>query len=254
LLDNGASLAEESPSMARDFEELDYRETRMGELILRRRRVKALDDLEVFEVILGDAFLMTSMFNVVEIALSDLGLAAHPRKEGLEVVVGGLGLGYTAQAALKHDFVDSLIVVDALAEVIEWHEKGLVPVGLELCADERCRLVHGDFFALAGQPEVGFDPEKPGRLFDAVLLDVDHTPSKLLDASHASFYQKEGLEALASQLRDDGVFAMWSDDPPDEPFMASLREVFSDCQAEEVKFFNPLQEREAKSTVYVALK
>ncbi|MEM7385221.1 MAG: spermidine synthase [Verrucomicrobiota bacterium] len=253
-MDRGFLLGDGSPAMARDFEELDYRETRMGELILRRRRVKALDDLEVFEVILGDAFLMTSMFNAVEIALSELGLAAHPRSESLEVVVGGLGLGYTAQAALKHDSVEVLLVVDALAEVIEWHEKGLVPVGSELCADERCRLVHGDFFALAGQPEVGFDPDRPGRLFDAVLLDVDHTPSKLLDASHASFYQKAGLQALAAQLREDGIFAMWSDDPPDEFFMASLKEVFTDCRAEEVAFFNPLQEQEAKSTVYVASK
>ena len=62
--------------MSRDFEELDYRKTPMGELTLRRRRVALLDGLEVFEVKLGEAFLMSSLFHVVDEALSDLGLGA----------------------------------------------------------------------------------------------------------------------------------------------------------------------------------
>lgn len=240
--------------MARDFEELDYRQTRLGELILRRRRVLALDGLEVFEVILGDAFLMSSLFNTVEIALADLGLAAHRGVGDLDVVVGGLGLGYTARAALNHAQVKSLLVVEALAEVIGWHERGLVPLGEELCADPRCRRVHGDFFAMASDRDTGFDPNTPGRRFDAVLLDIDHTPSKLLDASHASFYETGGLTALATQLRQDGVFAMWSDDPPDEGFLDTLREVFTTADAHVAPFFNPLQERDEASTVYVAVK
>ena len=65
------------------------------------------------------------------------------------MVVGGLGLGYTARAALENAAVRSLIVVDALAEVIEWHEQGLLPLGKELTGDPRCRLVHGDFFAMS---------------------------------------------------------------------------------------------------------
>ena len=56
--------------MSRDFEELDYRKTPMGELTLRRRRVALLDGLEVFEVKLGEAFLMSSLFHVVEVALA----------------------------------------------------------------------------------------------------------------------------------------------------------------------------------------
>jgi hypothetical protein len=55
------------------FAELDYQQTPLGELILRRRRVAELDGLEVFEVKLGDAFLMSSLFHEVEVALADLG-------------------------------------------------------------------------------------------------------------------------------------------------------------------------------------
>src|SRR6478752_8175591 len=115
-------------AMSRDFEELDFRQTPLGDLTLRRRRVAALDGIEVFEVKLGDAFLMSSLFHEVEVALADLGLAATQGSE-LDVVVGGLGLGYTALAALKHSKVRSLLVVDALDAVIEWHAKGLVPLG-----------------------------------------------------------------------------------------------------------------------------
>src|SRR5674476_951032 len=98
--------------MASLFEELDYQETPIGGLSLRRRRELTLG-VDVFEIKLGDEFLMSSLFTASEIALARLGLAglAGPN---LNVVVGGLGLGYTAQAVLAHASVASLIVADAL--------------------------------------------------------------------------------------------------------------------------------------------
>lgn len=237
--------------MTRLFEELDFRATALGDLILRRRRMAMLDDLIVYEVLLGDAFLMSSLFHEVEEALADLGLAAV-EGEKLDVVVGGLGLGYTALAALRHARVSELLVVDALAPVIEWHQQGLVPLGAELTADARCRLVHGDFFALAAAPEIGFDPARRGRQFHAVLLDIDHSPQNLLDAKNAEFYGTEGLSCLAAQLLPGGVFALWSDDAPDEAFMARLADVFDSPQAVVVKFPNPLLGIDSESTVYVA--
>lgn len=80
------------------FEELDWHETPMGELTLRRRLEPTLG-VDVFEVKLGEEFLMSSLFTVAEVALADLGLAAVSG-DNLRVVVGGLGLGYTAVAAL----------------------------------------------------------------------------------------------------------------------------------------------------------
>ena len=238
--------------MSRDFEELDYRKTPLGELTLRRRRVLSLDGLEIFEVKLGEAFLMSSLFHEVEVALADLGLAALEAGEW-DVVVGGLGLGYTAVAALAHAEVRSLLVVDALDAVIEWHQRGLVPLGPKLTADARCRFVHGDFFALAGSTD-GFDSALPGRRFHAVLLDIDHSPRNLLHPRHGAFYSPEGLRALAAHLQEGGVFALWSDDPPDEEFLRTLGAVFATANAQVVTFANPLLERESASTVYVARK
>jgi spermidine synthase len=235
-----------------DFTELDYRQTPLGELILRRRRVRALDGLEVFEVKLGDAFLMSSLFHEVEVALADLGLAALEGPE-LDVVVGGLGLGYTAVAALKHSGVRSLLVVEALEDVIGWHRRGLVPLGPQLTTEPRCRLVLGDFFALATSGQ-GFDAENPERLFHAVLLDIDHSPKNLLHPRHGVFYEVAGLHRLAAQLHPGGVFALWSDDPPDEDFKAGLNSVFAEATARIVRFPNPLLGCESASTVYVATK
>jgi len=243
--------------MSSDFAELDFRSTPLGDLSLRRRKVPSLDDLEVFEVKLGDAFLMSSLFHEVEVALADLGLAALATGPGTEaagpcdVVVGGLGLGYTAVAALKHAAVRELIVVDALEAVVEWHQRGLVPLGPTLTSDPRCRFIHGDFFALAASAN-GFDPITPGRRFHAVLLDIDHSPRNLLHPRHGNFYSPEGLRALAGHLHEDGVFALWSDDPPDNEFLDILRSTFTVAQAHIVKFANPLLDRESASTVYVA--
>ena len=236
--------------MSASFAELDYRQTPLGDLSLRRRRMASLDGMEVYEVKLGDAFLMSSLFHEVEVALADLGLAGLDAPE-LDVVVGGLGLGYTARAALEHPVLRSLIVVEALDAVIEWHEQGLVPLGPELTRDPRCRFVHGDFFALVASGR-GFDPTEPGRKFHAVLLDIDHSPRNLLHARHAGFYEPAGLQELAAQLHPGGVFALWSDDPPDEPFLAALHDAFDTAVAHVVSFSNPLLERDSTSTVYIA--
>lgn len=235
--------------VSRLFEELDYRPTPLGDLVLRRRRDPLLG-VDVLEIKLGDEFLMSSAFTVSEIALARLGLAAVPGPE-CEVVVGGLGLGYTAQAVLAHDAVTSLLVVEALEAVIDWHRSGLLPLGSVLTGDSRCRFVHGDFFALAAS-DGGFDPAQPARRFDAILVDIDHSPDALLAPAHAAFYQAAGLRRLAASLKPAGVFGLWSNARPDAGFTAILRQVFAVASAEPVTFHNPLQDRDYTQTVYLA--
>lgn len=233
------------------FKEIDWRLTPMGEISLRCRR-DPVSGVDVYEVKLGDEFLMSSLFTAGEIALTRLGLAELPDGEW-DVAVGGLGLGYTAAAALDDPRVCSLIVVDALADVIAWHQQGLVPLGARLASDSRCRLVHGDFFAMVGDGG-GLDPQEPDRRFHAVLLDVDHSPRHVLHPSHAGLYQAAGLRGLADCLYPGGVFALWSNDPPDEQFTSVLAEVFPESAAHVVDFDNPLQGGTAANTVYVARK
>lgn len=218
------------------FEELDWQPTPMGDISLRRRLEPALQ-VEVHEVLLGEEYLMSSLFTVAEVELARLGLAAAGSAE-LDVVVGGLGLGWTARTALQDDRVRTLHVVEALPPVVDWHLRGLLPHAEELTDDPRTLFVVGDFFAV----------DLP--LSHVVLLDIDHSPRHVLHPGHAAFYTREGLQRLP--IRAGGVFALWSDDPPDEDFLAVLGEVFAENAAHVVDFANPLTGGTSSNTVYVS--
>lgn len=233
------------------FKEIDYRDTPIGPISLRRRRLISLG-VDVFEIILGDEHLMSSLFTASEIALAKLGLAELTQTD-LDIVVGGLGLGYTAGAVLEDPRVRSLIVVEMLEAVVDWHAAGHLPLDPPLSDDPRCRIITDDFFARA-QSIDGFDPDMPGRQFDAILIDIDHTPDWLLDSRSGSFYSEDGLHRLCAHLRPGGVMGLWSDEREDASFTHRLVRVFGTARAEPVTFHNPLQNKPFTQTVYLGRK
>lgn len=235
--------------MSARFEELGWQQTPMGVISLRRRfdlSVRA----DVYEVKLGDEHVMSSLFTVAEKELARLGLERTPGT-ALDVLVGGLGLGYTAQEALRCDRVRTLTVIEFSEAVIDWHRRNLLPETADLVADDRVTLVCADFFAGATDA-VGFDPGDPDRTYDAILLDIDHSPRHVLHDPHAGFYTRDGLRAASERLVPGGVFAMWSDDPPDDEFTEVLDSVFTDVEAESVWFDNPLTRGRSAATIYLA--
>jgi spermidine synthase len=230
------------------FEEIDYRETPIGALSLRRRRLRP-DGEDIWEIKLDDGYLMSSQFVEGEISLSKLALR-ELNGDRLEVVVGGLGLGYTALAALEDPRVAEMHVVELIPEVIEWHQAHLLPLGHAVADDPRTRLVQGDFFALA-ESAAGFDEDNRGRRFDAVLVDIDHSTTHLIDESSAFFYASSGLAAMARQLLPGGIFGLWSSGDEDAEFLGAMRETFEDVRAERVEFLNPYLEEKAFNIIYL---
>ena len=236
--------------MSRRFEELDWQNTEMGEISLRRRLERTLE-VDVYEVKLGEEFLMSSLFPVAEIELARLGLAACAGAE-LDVVVGGLGLGYTAVTALEEPRVRSLVVVEALGPVIGWHEKHLLPDAATLTtrpadpagAGRLLRPRRGDRWVRAGRTRTACTP---------CCSTSTTRPRHVLHPSHAAFYTPQGLRALHGHLHPGGVFALWSDDPPDDDFVALLRAEFGSAEAHVVSFANPLTGGTSANTVYVAV-
>src|SRR5436190_18952356 len=118
--------------MPASFEEIDHCDTDLGELILRRRRPVSMPEQWVYEVKLAGRFLMSSLNTESERELATRALA---RTAGcaLRVLIGGLGLGYTAAAVLADPRVAAVDVIARLPEVIAWHRRGLVPLGYSLC-------------------------------------------------------------------------------------------------------------------------
>lgn len=117
-------------------------------LISLRRRYDLSVRTDVYEVKLDDEYVMTSLFTVAEGELARLGLARTPGTD-LDVIVGGLGLGYTAREALMCNRITSLTVIEYSEAVIDWHERDLLPDTTGLAADSRVTLVCADFFGAA---------------------------------------------------------------------------------------------------------
>ncbi len=233
-------------SLSQAFEELDYRETVLGAVSLRRRIEPKLNGEIVYEVKLGEDFLMSSLFTEAEIQLAGLGLT-RLRNVDADVVVGGLGLGYTAVAVLNEPTVKSLTVIELFEPVIDWHRRGLVPNGAILTSDPRCTLRQGNFFEIVASPTTGV-------LGHAVLVDIDHSPGHWLAPENSAFYSQAGLATMSDKLHPGGVLGMWSNDPPDRGFIALLDGVFDSVETHIVSFENLYTGGESSNSVYLAYK
>lgn len=235
------------------FEELDFQSTPLGDISLRKRTEPRLNGKLLYEVKLNDEFLMSSLFTESEIQLSKLGLSALKQtqyKKDLDIIVGGLGLGYTAVAALEDQAIRSLKVIEVMKPVIDWHQQGLVPLGNTLNSDPRCTLINADFFAVATTDNKGFD--EADKQVHAVLLDIDHSPRHWLNEGNSSFYTEQNLNKLANKIVPGGIFGLWSNDPPDEDFMTLLNKVFYSSESHIVSFPNLYEDKESYCTVYLA--
>lgn len=235
-------------SMSALFEEIAYRETAIGDLALRRRRLSAEGE-DIWEIKLDDGYLMSSRFVDGEIALAEMGLA-ETTGDQLDVVVGGLGLGYTAEAALRDPRVSKLTVVELIPEVIEWHHDRVLPLGEAVAGDPRCRLMEGNFFELARSPE-GFFPAEIERRHDAILIDIDHSTTHFIDPGSAGFYSADAIAAVAERLVPGGVFALWSTDAEDAMFVEAMQRSLQDVRVERVEFETPYRDQPAFNLIYL---
>ena len=233
------------------YEELDRRTTAIGELVLRRRRIPGLPASEpVTEIKRDDELLMSSLVNDSELALAQLAIP-HVGDGIFDVLVGGLGLGYTAWAALGFERVRSVRVVELLPEVIDWHRRGLVPLGTQLADDPRCRLLEGDFFLFVTDPSVR-DLVHPPDGYGAILLDIDHAPDAWLRPEHAGFYAPEALARTAELLQPGGVLAVWSCGQTQPAFEEALGSVFPSVVTRPIEVYNPLADQDQTDTIYLA--
>ena len=184
-----------------DLELLAHADTPIGTLYLGRRHAPGRPEW-VYEIQISGQMLMSSLNNISERQLSTTALSLHEGSGPLRVFVGGLGLGYTAQAALEGTQVASVRVVEKMDFVIDWMAQGLLPLSAEFAGEERLHIAQGDAYEdLLGPASEGYD---------LILVDVDHSPEDRLAAGPGHFYTEEGQRQVARHLNPGGVLAVWS--------------------------------------------
>lgn len=211
-----------------NIEILAHEESPLGALCLRRRRLLSEPDTVVTEITLNHEFLMSSHHTASERALATEALDLHHGTE-LQVLVGGLGLGYTACEVLASNRVKRVGVAEMLPQVIDWMRGGLVPLSTALNADTRFDPLVCDVYALLSEP--------PQRQFDLILIDVDHSPAETLTGRNAGFYTEAGLERAREHLAPGGVLGVWSC-AENSAFAGALRRTFAEVRATPVTFRN----------------
>lgn len=211
-----------------NLEILAHEMSPLGLLCLRRRELLSNPGTIVTEVTLNHEFLMSSLYSDSERALARTALEMHPG-DHLKVLIGGLGLGYTASVALESERVASVEVLELLPQVIDWLARGLMPLSTQLNDERRLVITQGDAYQRLADPA--------DELFDLILIDVDHSPEERLGEQSVFFYSVPGLQAARRHLAADGILAVWSY-AESSPFADALHAVFENVRVESVTHVN----------------
>jgi spermidine synthase len=178
-----------------------------GELRLMRRGVE-------FTIMLGPNQLMSSRLSGSEAALARIACERIRSREQPQILIGGLGMGFTLRAALAGLGAKArIIVAELVPAVVAWARGPMAEVFGDSLTDPRVGLREAD---------VGQVIRSAASTFDAILLDVDNGPEGLTRQANDRLYDPEGLGAARAALRPGGVLAVWSSGP-DQIFTRRLR-------------------------------
>lgn len=182
--------------------EIARAESPRGEVVLRERRSDGSQP--VTELRVNGVFVMDTQETSTERALATaaLGLVEKPT----EVLIGGLGLGFTLAEVLADPRVERCTVVELEQVLVDWMRDGTIAHGPALIADARLDLVVADIAEAVA--ERAARPHDPG--FDLVLLDVDNGPDYLVHDVNEAIYEADFLTVLRDVLRPGGAVVIWS--------------------------------------------
>jgi spermidine synthase len=216
--------------------EIARAESPRGELVLRRRTNPGAAD--VVELRVNGVFVMDTLETSTEIEMAGvaLDLVDDPR----DVVIGGLGLGFTLQRILADVRVERATVVEIEESLVGWMRDGTVPHGPALLADQRVRIVNADILMAIAEAR---------DTHDLLLLDVDNGPGYLVHDGNADVYGRDFLARCRDVLHHRGVLVVWSAARSPE-LLAALEDVFG--AAEERAYDVLLQDRPEEYFLYVA--
>jgi len=155
-----------------------------------------------FSIKVGYAELMNSRMHSSEDVLAELGCKHIRNNPQANVLIGGLGMGFTLAETLKHTHTDAdVVVAELVPAVIQWNQSYLAELAGNPLKDKRVSVYEGDVGKLIRSSE---------DTFDAILLDVDNGPEGLTREGNAALYSPQGLKAAMTALKSKGVLGVWS--------------------------------------------
>jgi spermidine synthase len=173
-----------------------------GEVVLRRRHEPGAPpgSPTILELRVNGVFVMDTVETTSEVALARAALerVEEPRC----VLVGGLGMGFTAHEVLADHRVEHVVVAEIEDALVRWFRDGTIPHGRAHLADDRLSVTVADVRQVI--------EEAPARSFDLILLDVDNGPDFLVYEANAALYEPTVLERARAALRPGAVLAVWS--------------------------------------------
>jgi spermidine synthase len=192
--------------------------SRSGEVVLWENEINGIKE---YELIINGVFIMASYNH-----LSSELLVRNAIRPGqnTEILVGGLGMGYTVKEACAHTEVVGVDVIEIEPVIIEWNRTWFKKGNNACLDDQRVKVMEDDFFSYVQNCE---------KTYDLIGMDIDNGPMMLVNDTNARVYRAGFFRQILSLLNHEGVFAIWSCNH-DENLLQEARLVFPDCQAEEV--------------------
>ena len=169
---------------------------------------------DFFIKISGGGELMSTRKHGSEDALGRLPCERLKNPQAAQVLIGGLGMGFTLAEVLKSVGAEALVTVaELIPEVVEWNRGPLGEYSGNPLDDPRTRIYVGDVAKLLRQSSA---------CFDVIALDVDNGPEGLTKSANDWLYSSAGIVAAQRALRPNGILAYWSAGP-DQAFHDRLR-------------------------------
>jgi len=219
-----------------EYAEVARAESERGELVLRVRSQERAAD--VLELRANGVFVMDTQETTseTELAAAALALVEEPR----DVVVGGLGLGFTTQRVLADPRVARVMVVEIEEALVAWMRDGTIPHGPALLADKRVQIVNADIMMAIAEATASYD---------LVLLDVDNGPGYLVHEHNSGLYEHDFIASTKRIVNPGGALVVWSANPAPE-LMTVMEKVFGNCS--EHRYDVMLQERAEQYLLYLS--
>lgn len=188
-----------------------------------------------YEVISNGTFLMSTYNGESERLL--VSAALENTVDPKNILIGGLGVGFSLAEALRHEQVTSVTVIEFEETMIKWNQTHLAAFSNHALTDSRTQIIQADF--------LDWIYTRADR-FDVICLDIDNGPDWTVTDANTDLYQVNTLHVLAGLLSSNGVLAFWSA-ASSQSFVEKLKKSFK-----EVKEIPVPQEKGEADYIYLA--